>query len=67
MVSTFYASITDYKGNEVCNLQFTVTAKHAAWLAQQFVKSCPPAHGFNIHKRVVDAKQLVHLLNEKGL
>ena len=66
MTAVYYASITDHKGLEVVNLEYTASAKHSAFLAIQFVENCPPAIGFKIHKYCVDRKGLVHLLNENN-
>ena len=66
MAVSYYASITDHKGEEVVELEYTGSAKHSAFLATQYVEHCPPAMGFNIHKIYVDNKQLAYMLNERA-
>jgi hypothetical protein len=66
MLGLYFASILDHKGQEVLNLQFTVTAKHSAFIAGAFIKECPPAQGFKINKIFIDAKAVASMLNNKG-
>lgn len=60
----YYASITDHAGTEVLRLKYTTTAKHSAFIASQYVLSCPPAAGFKI-KKYTDVSKLAELLNDK--
>lgn len=59
----YYAAITDYSGKEVLTLQYTATAKHAAFLAKQYIDYCPPAAGFKIRMMILKATDIVRLLN----
>ena len=61
----YFAYITDYAGTPVLALEFTATAKHSAFLATQFLKSCPNAGGFTIRKRPIDAREVAKLLNKE--
>jgi hypothetical protein len=47
-------------------LQYTATAKHSAFIAAEFIKECPPAQGFKINKKFIDAKAVAFILNNKG-
>jgi hypothetical protein len=44
----YYASILDYYGKEVHNLEIVGTSRHAAWNANEFINHVPPAQGFKI-------------------
>jgi hypothetical protein len=59
----YYAEITDIAGNAVMRLEYTVSAKHSAKLAEIFIKNCPPAQGFNIKLAFIDAKHVVSMMN----
>ena len=59
----YYASITDHAGTEVLRLKYTATAKHSAFIASQYVLSCPPAAGFNIHKLILDNSTVADIIN----
>ena len=61
----YYANITDFKGKPVLALNYTATAKHSAFLAQQFIDQCPPAQGFTISYMFITAKEVVQMLNKK--
>ncbi len=63
-MKVYYAVITDNNNKPVLQLQYTASAKHAAFLGQQYVNSVPPAQGFKVCMQVLDAKQVVRLLNE---
>jgi hypothetical protein len=60
----YFALINDYFGKAVVQLEYTATAKHSAFLAQQYIDHCPPAQGFTICKKYVDAKEIAKLLNQ---
>lgn len=62
----YYAEILDYKNEAVIQLEYTVTAKHSAFLGAKFLKHCPPAQGFAIRKKLIDAKTVVKLFNQGG-
>jgi hypothetical protein len=63
----YYASITDHVGTEVLRLKYTATAKHAAYIANQYVQSCPPAAGFKIKMLMLDASTVADIINrERG-
>jgi len=64
-MKVYFASILDIQGKEIMNLEFTASAKHSAFLANEFIKHCPPAQGFTIHKMYVDATTVARLLNSK--
>ena len=66
MTAIYYASITDHRGTEILDLEYTATAKHSAFLATKFLNDCPPAIGFNIHKFCTDATFLAMLMNRKN-
>lgn len=63
-MTLYFASITDHQGTEVMRLKYTATAKHSAFLADQYVKNCPPAQGFNIHKIILDASTIADIVNQ---
>lgn len=63
-MKVYYAIITDYLGQQVLKLQYTATAKHAAFLAQQYIDYCPPAAGFKIQLQVIKPNHIVELLNQ---
>lgn len=62
----YFALILDHQGQEVLRLSWTATAKHSAFLAQQYLDSCPPAASFKITKRPVELKHIAQLLNKEG-
>jgi|Laugrespbdmm15sd_2_1035082.scaffolds.fasta_scaffold54652_2 hypothetical protein len=66
-MKVYYAVITDNNNNPVLELQYTASARHAAFLGQQYVNSVPPAQGFKVRMLVLDAKQIVRLLNQGSL
>jgi len=63
-MKVYYAVITDNNDKPVLQLQYTTSARHAAFLGKQYVDNVPPAQGFKIRMLVLDAKQIVRLLNE---
>jgi hypothetical protein len=63
-MNIYFASILDHLGQPVLNLEHTATAKHSAFLATQYIKECPPAQGFKINKRFIEAKTIAYLLNK---
>ena len=46
-MKVYYAVITDNNNKPVLQLEYTASAKHAAFLGQQYVNRVPPAQGFN--------------------
>jgi len=62
-MKVYYASIVDYQGVEILHLKYTSSAKHSAFLAQEYVKNTPPACGFKIHYRFINTNIVVDLLN----
>jgi hypothetical protein len=50
----------------VLSLEYTTSAKHSAFLALQFIDNCPPAQGFAIRKRFLEAKTICKIINQKG-
>jgi hypothetical protein len=65
-MTLYFAYILDHKGTEVERLQWTSTTKHSAFLAQQYLDSCPPAAAFKITKRFVDPSHVAKLMNKEG-
>ncbi len=63
-MNIYFASILDYLGQEVLCLQYTASAKHSAFLASQYIKECPPAQGFRINKRFIEASTITKMLNK---
>jgi hypothetical protein len=63
MITLYFAYILDYQGAEVLRLAWTTTAKHSAFLAKEYIDSCPPAASFKITKRVVDSRIVVAIMN----
>ena len=61
----YYATILDHKGKEVLNLKVTGTAKHSAFLAAQFINTCPPAQGFKINMFAVSNNTVADLINRE--
>ena len=66
-MKVYYAVITDNNDQPVLELQYTASARHAAFLGQQYVNSVPPAQGFKVRMLVLDAKQIGRLLNQGSL
>jgi hypothetical protein len=66
-MKVYYAVITDNNDQPVLELQYTASARHAAFLGQQYVNSVPPAQGFKVRMLVLDAKHIVRLLNQGSL
>jgi hypothetical protein len=60
----YYASLTDYQGTKVQDTKLFPTAKQAAAVAQNLIRSCGPAQGFIMNKRYVTAKDVAKLLNQ---
>jgi hypothetical protein len=60
----YFALITDYLGKPVQQLAYTATVKHSAFLAKEYIDHVPPACGFIICKRYIDAKEIAKLLNQ---
>jgi len=60
----YFPIITDYMNNPVLTLEFTGSAKHAAYIASKYVANCPPAGGFKISRRLVKATEVAALLNK---
>lgn len=65
-MTLYFAYILDHQGAEVLRLQWTATAKHSAFLAQQYLDSCPPAAKFKITKRFMDSSHMAKLMNKDG-
>jgi hypothetical protein len=59
----YYPVILDRKGMEVLRLKYTATAKHAAFIAEQYVRNCPPADGFKIRAITFDASTIADIMN----
>ena len=47
-MTLYFAYILDHQGAKVLRLAWTTTAEHSAFLAQQYLDSCPPAASFKI-------------------
>jgi hypothetical protein len=62
----YYAEILDLNKMPVLSLEYTTSAKHSAFLALQFIDNCPPAQGFAIRKRFLEAKTICKIINQKG-
>jgi hypothetical protein len=63
----YYPIILDHAGTEVLRLKYTATAKHAAFIAEQYVRNCPPAAGFKIKMLMLDASTIADIMNrERG-
>jgi hypothetical protein len=62
MITLFFAELLDYSGNAIMQTQFTASAKHSAFIANEFAKSCPPCAGFKIRKQTFLAKDLLWIL-----
>jgi len=60
----YYAEILDYKNQPVIQLEYTVSAKHSAFIATKFLKHCPPAQGFAIKKKLIESKTVCKLFNQ---
>ena len=56
MLGLYFAAILDHKGQEVLELQYTVTAKHSAFIAGEYIKGCPPAQAFKIKKIFIESQ-----------
>ena len=65
MLTLYFAEILDYTNKPVMKLQYTVSAKHSAMLATQFVKNVPPACSFAIRKAIFKASDVAYLLNKR--
>lgn len=65
-MTLYFAYILDHKGAEVLRLQWTATAKHSAFLAAEYIASCPPAASFKITKRFIESKEMARLMNKEG-
>lgn len=64
-MTLYFALILDHQGAEVLRLAWTTTARHSAFLAQQYLDSCPPAASFKITKRFIDSRMVVAIMNNK--
>jgi hypothetical protein len=64
-MNVYYASILCHKGIEVLRLEYTVSAKHSAFLGTQYVNLCPPAGSFKINKLTIDSRHITRLLNQE--
>ena len=60
----YFAIIVCHQGTYVHNLEYTVSAKHSAFLATQFINHCPPAASFKISKRLIKSTEIARLLNQ---
>ena len=60
----YFPIITDYFNNPVLTLEYTGSAKHAAFIANKYVNNCPPAGGFKISKRLLKPSEVAALLNK---
>jgi hypothetical protein len=64
MITLYFAEILDYSNKPVMKLQYTVSAKHSAMLATQFVRDVPPAASFAIRKAMFRESTLAYYLNK---
>ena len=62
----YYAEILDFNKMPVLSLEYTASAKHSAFLALRFIDNCPPAQGFAIKKRFIEASKVCKIINQKG-
>ena len=62
----YFAEILDQNKVPVLRLEYTVSAKHSAFLATEFINNCPPAQGFAIRKKFLEAKTICKIINQKG-
>jgi hypothetical protein len=65
MLTLYFAEILDYSNKPVLKLQYTVSAKHSAMLATQYVKDVPPAATFAIRKAIFKASDIAYVLNKR--
>lgn len=65
MLTLYFAEILDFSNKPVMKLQYTVSAKHSAMLATQYVRDVPPACSFTIRKAVFKASDVAYLLNKR--
>jgi hypothetical protein len=62
----YFATITDYTGQDILSLEYTASAKHSAKLAQLYLDSCPPAAGFKIRMNFINPSAVASLLNNRN-
>ena len=60
----YFATINDKAGNAVLTTKYAATSKEAAAIAVEFIEKCPPAMGFTVKCRFLDAKEIARMLNE---
>lgn len=65
MLTLYFAEILDFSNKPVMKLQYTVSAKHSAMLATEYIKNVPPACSFAIRKVVFKASDIAYLLNKR--
>ena len=65
MLTLYFAEILDYSNKPVLKLQYTVSAKHSAMLATQYIKDVPPAATFAIRKAIFKASDIAYVLNKR--
>jgi hypothetical protein len=64
-MTLYFALILDHQGQEVLRLQWTATTKHSAFLAKEYIDSCPPAASFKITKRFIESRHMAELMNKE--
>lgn len=65
MLTLYFAEILDHANKPVMKLQYTVSAKHSAMLATEYIKNVPPACAFTIRKSVFRPKDIAYILNKR--
>ncbi len=65
MLTLYFAEILDFSNKPVMKLQYTVSAKHSAMLATEYIKNVPPACAFTIRKAIFKASDVAYLLNKR--
>ena len=60
----YFAIIMCHQGTQVLNLEYTTSAKHSAFLAESFIKYCPPAASFKVCKKLITTSEVTRLLNQ---
>jgi hypothetical protein len=65
MLTLYFAEILDHSNKPVLKLQYTVSAKHSAMLATQYIKDVPPAAAFAIRKAIFKASDIAYVLNKR--
>lgn len=62
----YFAMITDHFNQPVMQMPFAASAKQAAAIAQAFIRNCPPANKFTIHKTYFKATYIADLINKQA-